>query len=143
MRQAGRARAPVAHRRRLWQRAAANAAINTVKKFFNVLYRSDKEALAEKFLDYPLLNALLRMLLYEPWIRVVFLVFLLLAPPTALFPLRIWTVSERGLKPVIKVSGLDLAQAWALKRRAGKHTTAGHYKDAMYYWKAAAAKNRP
>ena len=60
----------------------------------------------------------------------------------ALFIPKIWTVSPSGEIPVIRVSGLDLAQAWSLKRTAIRNMRAGHYDKASFAWLAARANNR-
>ena len=52
-----------------------------------------------------------------------------------------WTVSPPGFKPVLKVSGLDLVQAWSLKRSALKAAAAGKDDDAAYAWQAAIAND--
>src|SRR5258707_10175088 len=85
-----------------------------------------KEKLAQKLENFPLL----RQLVFEFWFRLVFLVFLLGAVFLALFLPKMWTVSPPGFKPVLKVSGLDLVQAWSLKRSAVKAAASGKNKDA-------------
>src|SRR5437764_521365 len=96
-----------------------------------------KEKLGQKLENFPLL----RQLVFEFWFRLVFLAFLLGAVFLALFLPKMWTVSPPGFKPVIKVSGLDLVQAWSLKRSALKAAAAGKNEDAAYAWQAAIAND--
>ncbi len=97
-----------------------------------------KDELGAKLLNYPLL----RLLLYEGWFRLAFAGFVLLFIFLGLFLPKIWRVSEPDFRPVIKVSGLDLVQAWSLKRTALKAAAAGKFDDAAYAWQAALANNR-
>lgn len=60
----------------------------------------------------------------------------------ALFIPKIWVVSPSGVTPAIRVSGLDLAQAWSLKRTAKENMRAGDYDKASFAWLAACANNR-
>ena len=96
-----------------------------------------KEKLAQKLENFPLL----RQLVFEFWFRLVFISFLLGAVFLGLFLPKMWTLSRPGFKPVIKVSGLDLVQAWSLKRSALKAAAAGKDDDAAYAWQAAIANN--
>lgn len=51
-------------------------------------------------------------------------------------------MTPKGFLPMVKVSGLDLAQAWSLKRTALKATAAREFGQAHYAWKAAIANNQ-
>lgn len=97
-----------------------------------------KKRLAAKLNNHPML----RLLLFEKWFRVAFAAFVLLVIFLALFLPKIWQASEPGFLPVIKVSGLDLVQAWSLRRTAEKAAAAGKFDDAHYAWQAALANNR-
>jgi predicted Zn-dependent protease len=97
-----------------------------------------KEELGAKLMEYPLL----RQLLYERWFRLAFTALVLVFVSMALFLPKIWRSSARGFLPVIKVSGLDLVQAWSLKRTALKEQAAGRYDEANYAWQSALANNR-
>jgi predicted Zn-dependent protease len=97
-----------------------------------------KEELGDKLGDYPLL----RVLLYERWFRLAFLAFALVFVFLALFLPKIWRTSRTGFMPVVKVSGLDLVQAWSLQRTARKAMAAGKFDEANYAWQAALANNR-
>ncbi|MBI4325180.1 MAG: hypothetical protein HY674_07930 [Chloroflexi bacterium] len=96
-----------------------------------------KKELSRKLIYYPLL----RMLLFKVWFRIIFFCLVLLIVFLSLFLPKIWTTSPDGFMPVIKVSGLDLAQAWSLKRNARRAATAGRLNDASYSWMAAIANN--
>ena len=97
-----------------------------------------KEELGAKLLDYPLL----RQLLFERWFRWAFVGFALVFIFMGLFLPKIWRTSRPGFMPVIRVSGLDLVQAWSLKRTALKAQAAGKFDEANYAWQAALANNR-
>ncbi len=97
-----------------------------------------KEQLASKLLEYPLL----RLLLFERWFRVAFAGLALLLVFLALFLPKIWRASDPDFRPVIKVSGLDLMQAWSLRRTAEKALAAGNFDEASYAWQSALANNR-
>lgn len=97
-----------------------------------------KDVLVEKALD----NALLRQLVYERWFRVGFAVVSLIFIFLSLFLPKIWRASKAGFTPVVKVSGLDLVQAWSLKRTALKAAAAGKFDESLYAWQAALANNR-
>ncbi|MEK7686545.1 MAG: hypothetical protein AAB466_14105 [Verrucomicrobiota bacterium] len=96
-----------------------------------------KKVLSRKLIYSPLL----RMLLFKVWFRMVFFCLVLLGISLSLFLPKIWTTSPTGFMPVIKVSGLDLAQAWSLKRSARQAAAAGRLNDASYSWMAAIANN--
>jgi tetratricopeptide (TPR) repeat protein len=96
------------------------------------------EEIKEKLLQ----NSLLRVLVFERWFRVAFAGFVLLIIFLALFLPKIWTTSPSGVLPVIKVSGLDLVQAWSLKRTALRAMAAGKHAEANYAWQAAVGNNR-
>jgi len=93
--------------------------------------------LPERLINSPLL----RVVVFDPWFRaavisvVVVLVFL------ALFLPKMWRMTPRGFLPVVKISGLDMAQAWSLKRSALRSMAAGDFERAAYAWQAAVANN--
>jgi hypothetical protein len=60
----------------------------------------------------------LRMLVLKPGFRLAVIAFALLLCFLALFLPTIWTMSPKGFLPILKVSELDLAQAWLAKRGA-------------------------
>ena len=97
-----------------------------------------KQDLAGRLAEYPLL----RVLLFEKWFRFAFAFFLLVILGGLLFLPKIWVTSPKGFLPVVKVSLLDRAQAWSLKRTARKTAAQGHYDEANYAWQTALANNR-
>ncbi len=86
-------------------------------------------------------NSLIRVLFFERWFRVAFAAFLLVFIFLALFLPKIWRTSKAGFMPVVKVSGLDLVQAWSLKRTALKAQAAGNFVEANLAWQSALANN--
>jgi tetratricopeptide (TPR) repeat protein len=97
-----------------------------------------REELGAKLLDYPLL----RQLLFERWFRIAFALFVCVFVFFGLFLPKIWRTSPANFRPVIKVSGLDLVQAWSLKRTALKAGAKGDFDEANYAWQSAIANNR-
>jgi hypothetical protein len=100
-----------------------------------------KEVLGEYFPRYPLLNQLLRLLLFQPWFRVAFLAGILFLAGLAAFVRVSWTTSPPGFKPVISVSALDILQVWSLRRTALKEAARGHDQEALMSWRLAVANN--
>jgi hypothetical protein len=92
---------------------------------------------------YPKLiySPFLRLVLFNFWFRLAFASFVLLLLFLALFLPRIWRVTPPGFLPVVKVSGLDMTQAWSLKRSALKAQAAGDFERANFAWGAAVANN--
>jgi Tfp pilus assembly protein PilF len=84
---------------------------------------------------------LLRMLILESWFRIAFAGCLLIVVFLALSLPKMWRSSPAGFRPVVKISGLDLVQAWSLKRNGLQKMAAGNYHDANYCWRAAIANN--
>lgn len=82
-----------------------------------------------------------RLLLYKFWFRAFIIGLVLLVVFLGLFLPKIYQASPAGFKPVIKVSGLDLVQAWSLRRSAEKAMAAGRPEQAMQTWRAALANN--
>jgi hypothetical protein len=99
--------------------------------------RRIKKWLNSKLIYYPLL----RMLLFKVYFRVVFFAFLAMSLFMALYLPKIWTTSPNDFMPIIKVSGLDMTQAWALKQGATRAIAEGDRVKANYSWQAAIANN--
>lgn len=101
------------------------------------------EALSKKYLRRKLAgHPFFCLLVQDTWFQLGCMGFILLFVLLGLFLPRIWTASPPGFRPVVKVSGLDLAQAWSLKRSALKAMAAGRFDEAHYAWMAALANNR-
>ena len=93
--------------------------------------------LANRFVYFPLA----RLLIFSFWFRLIFAGFLLFLVFLALFLPRIWRTTPPGFLPVIKISGLDMAQAWSLRRSALRSMKTGQLDQAAFAWQAAVAHN--
>lgn len=91
-----------------------------------------------KLLKYPLF----RQLWFERWFRWAFIAFVLMVLAIGLSLPKIWRTSESGFLPIIKVSVLDLVQAWSLQRTAVKASAARNFEEANYAWLSALANNQ-
>lgn len=96
-----------------------------------------KHRLANRFIYSPFL----RLLVFKPWFRVAVLMFLALLVFLSLFLPKIWRQTPAGFHPIVRVSGLDLLQAWSLQRAARRAAAAGLHEQAAYAWRAAIANN--
>ena len=96
-----------------------------------------KFKLANKFVYF----SLPRLLIFHFWFRLAFLAFLLLVLFIALYLPKIWTMSPPGFLPIVKVSGLDLTQAWSLRRTALQAQAMGQKEQALHAWRAAVVNN--
>ena len=99
--------------------------------------RRIKKELNRRLLYYPLLP----MLLFKVWFRVAFMCALVTAILLGLYLPKIWRTSPDEFNPVIRVSALDLTQAWSLKRSAKKAQANGDYTRAYLSWQSAVAQN--
>lgn len=97
----------------------------------------DKNDLAEKLIEYPLL----RLLLYSTAFRRMLILLVLGGVATALCLPKIWRTTPAGFEPAVQVSVLDLVQSWSLARSARKHHAAGRIEDAIHAWRSAVANN--
>ncbi len=97
----------------------------------------DKNKLSTHLDDHPLLL----VLLYSTWFRVVFILFVVgfLSLPAVM--LRLWRTTPAGFVPIVRVSGIDLAQSWSLRRTARAQAGAGRWDDALFSLRAAVANN--
>jgi predicted Zn-dependent protease len=103
--------------------------------------RPIRERLEKELYPKLIYSPFLRLVLFNFWFRLVFVCFVLLLLFLALFLPRIWRVTPPGFLPVVKISGLDMTQAWSLKRSALKAQAAGEFERANYAWGAAVANN--
>jgi hypothetical protein len=97
--------------------------------------------LGERFLQYPVLNAVVRLLVFEPRFRVAFLAGIVFFAALVAFVALRWTTSPAGFKPVVKVSALDMLQVWSLRRSALKEAARGQDQQALMSWRLAVANN--
>jgi hypothetical protein len=81
------------------------------------------------------------MVVLKPWFRLAVICLALLLAFLALYLPPFWTTSPPGFLPIVRVSGVDLTQAWAAKRRARAAAAAGQHSDAFYWWQAALGNN--
>lgn len=79
----------------------------------------------------------LRRLFLDFWFRMAFLAFIFLVLFLGLSLPRMWRTTPAGFKPIIRISGLDWAQSFALKRSARSAAQTGRVADAEYAWHAA------
>ncbi|MGZ8937832.1 MAG: tetratricopeptide repeat protein [Limisphaerales bacterium] len=83
----------------------------------------------------------IRLLLFNFWFQLAFGAAVCLAIFIALYVPKIWRASPAHFLPVVKISGLDKTQNWALKRNARKAVAARDFKRASQSWEAAVAQN--
>jgi tetratricopeptide (TPR) repeat protein len=83
----------------------------------------------------------LRLVLFNSWFRVAFLLIVLVAVFAALYIPKIWRTSPDDFLPIIRVSGLDMTQNWSLKRSARNYMQRGDFAGAASSWEAAVAQN--
>ena len=101
----------------------------------------------EAFLRRPAIRRLARIRLFnilrnDHWFGVMLgSLALLLLGIIAMIP-KVWEMAPQGMNTSIRVSALDLAQVWALQRKARQATQAGDLKAASFAWLAACAHNR-
>src|SRR5262245_27447373 len=100
-----------------------------------------KDELATKLINYPALNSVLCLILYETWFRVAFFGVLLLIPLGLLFILKVWRITPADFQPVVKISGLDLVQARSLRGTALQQAASGRFEEAVQSWRIAIANN--
>jgi hypothetical protein len=97
----------------------------------------NKQKLSTHFDDHPLLL----VLLFSPWFRVVFILFLAGFLSLPLVMLRLWRTTPDGFKPIVRVSGIDVAQSWSLRRTARAQAAAGRWEDSLVSLRASLANN--
>ena len=83
----------------------------------------------------------LAVLYYDAWFRLAAVAVILSAVFLAAVLPKIWKVTPDGFLPVVRISGLDLIQAWSLRRSAEKFEKQGQLADCMVAWRAAGFNN--
>lgn len=96
-----------------------------------------KNRLTRRLLAYPLV----RIFIFERRFRIAFILLTAALLGVASMLPAVWRVSPEGFLPVIRVSGLDLLQARALKGSAARAMSAKQWDDAHYCWAAAWSHN--
>lgn len=100
-----------------------------------------RERLAHRVAQYPSTHTLLRMVLFQFWVRLGLLLALAATAGGYLTLAKLWVVTPPGFVPQVKISGLDVFQARALATTARRQLAAEHLRDAAFSWKAAVANN--
>jgi hypothetical protein len=80
-----------------------------------------------------------QLLIYSPWFRAAVIAMVLLGLAAALMLPKIWNVAPAGWTQEIRISGLDVLQAWSLSRTAERQERTGKPDAALYSWGAALA----
>jgi len=83
----------------------------------------------------------IRLLILDPWFRRVLALIVLVFAVVALALPKVWRMTPLGFEPPVRVSLLNMAQAWQLRRSAQKLAAQGAQEEAAAAWRAAAAKN--
>lgn len=96
-----------------------------------------KEALHYRWAGSPFLL----LLLFSKWFRLVLLAVVLAAIAAAVLLPKIWRVTPEGVRPEVKISLLDYAQNWSLKRTARSQEKEGNAPAALTAWRSAWGNN--
>jgi len=84
---------------------------------------------------------LMRLFILDPWFRIVSVLILVVVVGIAISLPKIWRVTPPGFQPQVRVSLLNLAQAWQLRRSARQLAAKGSDEEAAAAWRAAVIKN--
>lgn len=76
-------------------------------------------------------------LFHDFWFRMFLIGIIVVAAVTGLFLPKVLIRTPPDFLPPLKASGLDLIQAWNLKRQAARHHAAGEIDDAVDAWSLA------
>ncbi len=87
-------------------------------------------------------HTLLRMLVLNFWFRLVVILFVLGGLGLAIGLPKRWRTTPDGIRPVIKVSLIDLVQVRVLRNSARKFAAKGKELDALRAWRSALANNQ-
>lgn len=99
--------------------------------------RTWRDRLGGFLLERPLLH----LLVVSPWLTVACLVILVFGAVGVAGLFKVWVTTPPWFRPAIRVSALDLGQAWMLRRSAEKLEQAGDTEGASKAWMEAAAQN--
>lgn len=97
--------------------------------------RSTKRKLLSRFRYWKFTQLLIANSVF----RAVVIALVLLGLSAALALPKLWNVAPSGSEKVLRISLLDMVQAWSLSRTARQQEAAGDYEKALYSWGAAAA----
>lgn len=101
------------------------------------MWKKTKMELANRLSYFPLA----RLMLMSFWTRMVLLVLSVGLGGMGLCIPKIWTATPPDVTPIIRVSVVDLIQAWSLRRHAERQLAAGQVDDSLHSWGAAIANN--
>ncbi|MBM3878197.1 MAG: hypothetical protein FJ387_00495 [Verrucomicrobia bacterium] len=93
--------------------------------------------LADRLLDLLLVH----LLIHQPWFRRVLGLFLLLGLALAVSFPKMWVTTPPDLNPPVKISLIDMVQAWSLSRSAANLAAQGKHDEAAKTWQAAVVNN--
>src|SRR6188768_3159858 len=86
-------------------------------------------------------SPLLRVVVFDRWFRLILVILLVGALALALYFPRIWRMTPDNFAPEVKVSALDLTQAWSLKRSARTAANKKQFELSNRCWQSALANN--
>lgn len=99
------------------------------------------QMLREKIEPKLIYSPFLRLIIFSVWFQLGFAAVMLTLISAALYLPKIWRVSPHGFEPIVRVSGLDMTQNWALKRSAQKLQNSGDFRKAAEAWQGAISEN--
>ncbi len=97
--------------------------------------------LREKIEPKLIYSPFLRLIVFNVWFQLGFVAVMLTLVSAALYLPKMWRVTPEGFEPIVRISGLDMTQDWALKRSARKLEAANDYEKAVTAWEGAVAQN--
>ena len=100
-----------------------------------------KDALASRYLEYPLIHMFVRAVLFSAAFRLCLIALFLGAISLGLFLTKMWRVTPPGVSPVVRISGLDWIQAISLHHTAQKELAAGRPMEGLVTDTLAIANN--
>ncbi len=86
-------------------------------------------------------NGFLRHLVHEPAFLVAMVGFVVCGVGVALMIPKMWNPAPAHFSRIVRVSLLDLAQSWNLKRTARNSVAEGQWDEALVGWRSAMANN--
>src|SRR4051794_23980637 len=104
---------------------------------FSELVLTLRERIEPKLIYSPFL----RLIVFSGWFQLGFAAVLLTLVSAALYLPKIWRVSPPGFEPIVRISGLDMSQDWALKRSARRAEAGGDFVLAANAWQGAVGEN--
>ena len=100
-----------------------------------------KDAIASRYLEYPLIHMFVRAVLFSAGFRFCLIALCLGAISGGLFLTKMWRVTPPGFSPVVRISGLDWIQALSLHHAAKKQLAAGKAMEGLATDALAIANN--